>query len=370
MSAICFDHVDEVFGQRPEAAFPLIDQALSRDDIFDRTCQLVAVRDACLRVEEGEMCVLMGLSGSGKSSLLRAINGLNPISRGQLTVRCAGAEVDMANCSARQLREVRTRGIAMVFQNFALMPWLNVEENVAFGLHALQLSAKESKRRVDTVLEQVGLGRRRYALPAELSGGMQQRVGLARALAVDSDILLMDEPFSALDPLIRNQLQDELLSLQKTLRKTIVFVSHDMDEALKLGSHIAILRDGQIVQNGTPQAIMFQPADDYVRQFVKHSNPLNVLSAASLMRPGHFPGLEQIMSAAQNAHSAVQYWHAPEPLSLLRAKPTVVDADIRLREAFAVYAQTGCELILAQDGKMVGCLSGAQMSRAILGQAA
>ncbi|MCX7205410.1 MAG: ATP-binding cassette domain-containing protein [Proteobacteria bacterium] len=369
MSAICFDHVDEVFGQQPESAFPLIDQSLSRDDIFDRTGQLVAVRDVCLRVEEGEMCVLMGLSGSGKSSLLRAINGLNPISRGQLTVRCAGAEIDMTHCSAKQLQAVRTRGIAMVFQNFALMPWLNVEENVAFGLHALQLSAKESKRRVDAVLEQVGLGRRRYALPAELSGGMQQRVGLARALVVDSDILLMDEPFSALDPLIRNQLQDELLSLQKTLRKTIVFVSHDMDEALKLGSQIAILRDGQIVQNGTPQEIMFKPADDYVRQFVRHSNPLNVLSAASLMRPGHFSSLE-LMASGAHAQSSVQYWHAAEPLALLRAKPTVVDADIRLREAFAVYAQTGCELILAQDGKMVGCLSGAQMSRAILGQAA
>ncbi|MFC7419780.1 glycine betaine/L-proline ABC transporter ATP-binding protein [Iodobacter arcticus] len=369
MSAICFDHVDEVFGEQPEAAFALMDQSRSRDDIFDQTGQLVAVRDACLRVEEGEICVLMGLSGSGKSSLLRAINGLNPISRGQLTVRCAGAEVDMAHCSARQLQEVRTRGIAMVFQNFALMPWLNVEENVAFGLHALQLSAKENKRRVDMVLEQVGLGRRRHALPAELSGGMQQRVGLARALVVDSDILLMDEPFSALDPLIRNQLQDELLSLQKALRKTIVFVSHDMDEALKLGSHIAILRDGQIVQNGTPQDIMFKPADDYVRQFVQHSNPLNVLSAASLMQPGHFPSLEG-MAAKELARPALQYWHASEPLALLRAKPTVVDADIRLREAFAVYAQTGCELILAQDGKMVGRLSGAEMSRAILGQVA
>ncbi|WP_293936467.1 glycine betaine/L-proline ABC transporter ATP-binding protein [Iodobacter sp.] len=366
MSAICFEHVDEVFGAQPASAFALMDQALSRDDIFDRTGQLVAVRDVCLRVEEGEICVLMGLSGSGKSSLLRAINGLNPVSRGQLTVRCAGVDVDMAHCSAKQLREVRSRGIAMVFQNFALMPWLTVEENVAFGLHALQLSAKESQRRVNKVLDQVGLARRRHALPAELSGGMQQRVGLARALVVESDILLMDEPFSALDPLIRNQLQDELLSLQKELHKTIVFVSHDMDEALKLGSHIAILRDGQVVQNGRPQDIMFQPADEYVRQFVQHSNPLNVLSAASVMRPN----LEAVALEGAVLSANLQYWYAEEPLALLGAKPTVVDADIRLREAFAVYAQTGCELILAHNGQMVGRLSGAEMSRAILGQAA
>ncbi len=226
----------------------------------------------------------MGLSGSGKSSLLRCINGLNTVSRGSLFVEHEGSQINIANCSAAELKMMRTKRIAMVFQKFALMPWLTVRENISFGLEMQGRPEKERRKLVDEKLELVGLTQWRNKKPDELSGGMQQRVGLARALAMDADILLMDEPFSALDPLIRQGLQDELLALQSKLSKTIVFVSHDLDEALKLGSRIAIMKDGRIVQYSVPEQIVLNPADEYVRTFVAHTNPLNVLCGRSLMR--------------------------------------------------------------------------------------
>jgi glycine betaine/proline transport system ATP-binding protein len=285
MSVLRFSHVDVIFGSNPSIAIEMLDKGANRDEIFSKTRNIVAVHDATLSVKEGEICVLMGLSGSGKSSLLRCVNGLNTVSRGQVLIRHEGKDTDVTDCSPAVLHDLRTRRISMVFQNFALMPWRTVQDNVGFGLELGGISKADREQIIREKLKLVRLEEWADKFPGELSGGMQQRVGLARALATDADILLMDEPFSALDPLIREHLQDELLQLQSDLKKTILFVSHDLDEALKLGSLVAIMEAGRIVQVGTPEKIVSEPSNDYVRRFVASMNPLKVLSCASLMRP-------------------------------------------------------------------------------------
>jgi len=284
-TAIEFRHVDIVFGKDPHKALELLDNGKSRDEILAQTNNVIGVADANLSVAEGEIFVMMGLSGSGKSTLLRAVNGLNKVARGAVLVRHKGAMVDVITCAPAVLRDVRSLSVAMVFQQFALLPWRSVRENVGFGLELGGMSKKDRNRIVDQKLEMVGLSRWAEKQTQELSGGMQQRVGLARAFATDADILLMDEPFSALDPLIRTKLQDELLALQSQLQKTILFVSHDLDEALKLGNRIAIMESGRIVQCGTAEDIILHPANAYVAEFVAHMNPLQVLRGASLMKP-------------------------------------------------------------------------------------
>jgi glycine betaine/proline transport system ATP-binding protein len=285
MAAVEFRNVDIVFGGNRKAALDLIDQGASRQDIIEKTEAIPGAMGVTLAVERGEICVLMGLSGSGKSTVLRAVNGLNKVARGSVLVEHDGKAIDVTTCSAATLRDIRMRTVAMVFQQFALLPWRTVRENVGLGLELRGLSHSLRKQVVDEKLALVGLSNWADKFSHELSGGMQQRVGLARAFATDGEILLMDEPFSALDPLIRDKLQDELLDLQKTLKKTIVFVSHDLDEALKLGNTIAILESGRIVQAGTAEDILLRPADDYVAEFVKHMNPLNVLRGTSVMKP-------------------------------------------------------------------------------------
>ena len=284
-NAVRFEHVDVIFGRNTAAALAMLDMGEGRDTILDKTDNLVAVHDASLFVNEGEILVLMGLSGSGKSSLLRCVNGLNTVTRGKVIVHTGDQEVDVANCSGETLRQLRRNRISMVFQQFALMPWLTVRDNVAFGLEVRGVPKTERERIVDEKLKLVRLDKFAEKFAHELSGGMQQRVGLARAFATDAQILLMDEPFSALDPLIREHLQDELIDLQRALKKTIVFVSHDLDEALKIGSRIAIMEAGQIVQFGPPEDIITKPTNDYVRRFVASMNPLNVLTGGILMRP-------------------------------------------------------------------------------------
>ena len=239
---------------------------------------------ANLTVHEGEISVLMGLSGSGKSTLLRAVNLLNVPARGNVFVKAGDKTVDVVNCDADTLRSIRQKNVAMVFQQFALLPWRTVEENVGLGLELAGMPDAERKITVDRQLKLVGLDQWAKKYAHELSGGMQQRVGLARAFATEAPILLMDEPFSALDPLIRTKLQDELLQLQATLKKTIVFVSHDLEEALKIGSHITIMEGGRIVQTGAPEDIVLRPANDYVRDFIANVNPLSVLTAWNVMR--------------------------------------------------------------------------------------
>ncbi len=285
MSAVEFDRVSIVFGDRPEQALPLMDQGLSREEIQQRTGQVLGVHDCSLQVAEGEILVLMGLSGSGKSTLLRAVNGLNPVVRGAVRVRTDGGMVDVTHADAATLRRLRLRSIAMVFQQFGLLPWRTVAENVGLGLELGGMGRAARRARVAEQLALVGLSDWADRKVGELSGGMQQRVGLARAFATDAPILLMDEPFSALDPLIRTRLQDELLSLQERLKRTIIFVSHDLDEAFKIGNRIAIMEGGRIVQCGTPRDIFSSPASDYVADFVANMNPLGVLTARDVMVP-------------------------------------------------------------------------------------
>jgi glycine betaine/proline transport system ATP-binding protein len=285
INAVRFENVDVIFGQRSKEALALLDQGEGRDSILDKTGSLVAVHDASLYVNEGEILVLMGLSGSGKSSLLRCVNGLNQVSRGHVQVATGKGEVDVASCSEEALRDLRRNRISMVFQQFALMPWLTVRDNVGFGLDIRGMAKAEQTRIVNEKIALVRLDKFADKFPHELSGGMQQRVGLARSFATEADILLMDEPFSALDPLIREHLQDELIELQRKLKKTIIFVSHDLDEALKIGTRIAIMEAGKVVQFAVPEEIILNPINDYVRQFVASMNPLTVLKGGTLMRP-------------------------------------------------------------------------------------
>ena len=291
-AAVEFKDVDILFGKAGRGrrdpalakALDLLAAGSTRSQIAADTGVVLGVAGANLTVTAGEISVLMGLSGSGKSTLLRAANGLNTVTRGQILVRHGDGVVDVAACDPPTLREVRRKSIAMVFQQFALLPWRTVRDNVGLGLEFQGMDKAERRRIVDEKLELVGLSEWADRKTQELSGGMQQRVGLARAFATDADILLMDEPFSALDPLIRSRLQDELISLQDTVHKTIIFVSHDLDEALKLGDQISIMEGGRIVQTGTAEDIVLRPANDYVGQFVRHMNPLSVLTGTTVMR--------------------------------------------------------------------------------------
>jgi len=290
MNAVEFDNVSIVFGDKPETALPLMDQGLERAEIREATGQVLGVHDCSLNVAEGEILVLMGLSGSGKSTLLRAVNGLNPVIRGEVRIHDDDWTCSVGNGSAADLRRIRRKCVSMVFQQFGLLPWRTVRENVGLGLELAGLDKTARTARVDEELKMVGLDDRADALVGELSGGMQQRVGLARAFATDAPILLLDEPFSALDPLIRTRLQDELLDLQKQRGRTIIFVSHDLDEAFKIGNRIAIMEGGRIVQCGTPREIFTNPANGYVAEFVAHMNPLGVLTARDVMTSGDAEG--------------------------------------------------------------------------------
>ncbi len=279
MNAVEFDAVNIVFGDQPAQALPLMDQGQSRAEIQKSTAQVLGVHNCSLTVGNGEILVLMGLSGSGKSTLLRAVNGLNPVCRGEVRVLDGTRMTSVTHADAATLRRLRLTTIAMVFQQFGLLPWRSVRENVGLGLELAGIEDAPRRERVETQLALVGLSQWADRKVGELSGGMQQRVGLARAFVTDAPILLMDEPFSALDPLIRARLQDELLDLQDKLKRTIVFVSHDLDEAFKLGDRIALMEGGRIVQCGTAREIFSNPVSDYVADFVNHMNPLAVLTA-------------------------------------------------------------------------------------------
>ena len=285
MTAVRFENVSIVFGDHPERALPLMDQGQSRSEIQASTGQVLGVHDCALEVAEGEILVLMGLSGSGKSTLLRAVNGLNPVCRGAVQVWDGAGMVDVTHADAATLRRIRQRHVAMVFQQFGLLPWRTVRENVGLGLELAGIPPEARAPKVDAQLALVNLTQWAERKVGELSGGMQQRVGLARAFATEAPILLMDEPFSALDPLIRAKLQDELLDLQAKLRRTIIFVSHDLDEAFKIGNRIALMDGGRIVQCGTAREIIANPVSDYVADFVAHMNPLGVLTARDVMGP-------------------------------------------------------------------------------------
>ncbi|ELG2042646.1 glycine betaine/L-proline ABC transporter ATP-binding protein ProV [Vibrio fluvialis] len=270
----------KVFGETPEDAFTLIEQGLNKDQIFEQTGLTVGVKDVSLSINEGEIFVIMGLSGSGKSTLVRLLNRLIEPTRGSVLLKGS----DIAHISDNELREVRRQNISMVFQNFALMPHMTVIENTAFGLELAGVPEAQRHQAAKAALERVGLDAYCESYPDELSGGMKQRVGLARALTNDPDILLMDEAFSALDPLIRTEMQDELIRLQNDDKRTIVFISHDLDEAMRIGDRIAIMQDGVVVQVGTPDEILHQPANDYVSSFFRGVNVASVFCAKDIAR--------------------------------------------------------------------------------------
>lgn len=269
----------KVFGRRPQEAVRALEAGASRDEVASNGT--AAVIDASFEVKTGEIFVVMGLSGSGKSTLIRMLNGLLEPTSGVVTV----AGTDISGIPARELREVRRRTISMVFQHFALLPHRTVLDNAAYALEVQGVPRQEREERARRVIDVVGLGGWGDKLPEQLSGGMKQRVGLARALAAGTDILLMDEAFSALDPLIRREMQEQLVELHADLGKTIIFITHDLNEAMFLGDRIAVMRDGRIVQVGTPEDILTDPANDYVAQFVQDVDRARVLTAASAMEP-------------------------------------------------------------------------------------
>jgi glycine betaine/proline transport system ATP-binding protein len=328
--AVIFDRVSIVFGDQPDRALPLMDQGLSRSEIQTRTGQILGVHDCSLTVDEGEILVLMGLSGSGKSTLLRGVNALNPVVRGEVRVLDGDKMASVTKAEPEALRRLRLNRIAMVFQQFGLLPWRTVRDNVGLGLELAGQTPEQRLSKVDEQLKLVNLSQWADRKVGELSGGMQQRVGLARAFVTDAPILLMDEPFSALDPLIRARLQDELLDLQAKLKRTIIFVSHDLDEAFKLGDRIALMEGGRIVQIGTARQIIANPVSEYVADFVAHMNPLGVLTARDVMEAG--------TSAA-----------------------TAIDAELPVKTVMAALSAGATELCVTDAGQPIGRIRAASL---------
>ena len=325
----------KIFGPRPAQAL----KAITTDSASAAAGHVVAVRDVSFDVARGETFVVMGLSGSGKSTLVRCLLRLAEPTAGE--IHAAGQ--DLLTLSESDLREVRRHKISMVFQSFGLLPHRRVLENVAFGLEVRGATVREREARARSMIELVGLGGWERHYPRQLSGGMQQRVGLARALAGDPEIMLYDEPFSALDPLIRREMQDELLRLQASLHKTSVFITHDFAEALRLGDRIAIMRDGKIVQIGTPEDLTLAPADEYVAAFVRDAPRAKVLSIGRVMRPIPDNG-------------------RPPEGQALRATD-------RLEAALPIVAaQEGPVPVVDDDGELCGCLDRADVMRTLAGE--
>jgi glycine betaine/proline transport system ATP-binding protein len=390
-----FKNVDILFsregrdGRRAKRdALAALDAGKSRADIQNEYGVIVGVAGASLAVERGEISVLMGLSGSGKSTLLRAANGLNPVTRGSVLVGEAQSVIDVATCDSQQMRKLRRERVAMVFQQFGLLPWRTVRDNVGFGLELRGEPAARRNSIVSEKLELVGLSQWATRYVSELSGGMQQRVGLARAFATDADILLMDEPFSALDPLIRGKLQDELLELQSRVKKTILFVSHDMDEALRLGDRISILQNGRIIQTGTADDIVLAPADDYVAEFVRHMNPMTVLTGSMIMqRRAHLQSdgaavwldrarryrlsLDDLDRATDLTIDGTPHVlnHISDEADVERVHEglSVVPASVALQAIIRLRQRTGHPVLVSDQGRILGVCCESDIIRALAG---
>lgn len=377
----------KIFGDQPEKAFKLLAKGHDRASILQKTGQTLGVQDVNLAIDEGEIFVVMGLSGSGKSTLVRLFNRLIEPTRGQVLIDGE----DIAAISDSELRQVRRKKISMVFQSFALMPHLSVLENTAFGLELAGVPLAERQQSARQALHQVGLGQWIDAFPDALSGGMKQRVGLARALANDPDILLMDEAFSALDPLIRTEMQDELLKLQASQQRTIVFISHDLDEAMRIGDRIAIMQDGQLVQVGTPDEILNQPANDYVRAFFRGVDLANVFSARDVASRKQMPlikkhttdgpgnALRQLKEqerefgyvvdrrrrfigvvSVESLGQAVRAKGSLEQALLADIQPIL--ADTALNELISLVAAAPCQVpVVEEDGTYLGLISKANL---------
>ncbi|MDY0926468.1 glycine betaine/L-proline ABC transporter ATP-binding protein ProV [Enterobacter sp. CFBP8995] len=380
----------KVFGDNPEKAFKLIDKGESKESILAKTGLSVGVKNASLAIEEGEIFVIMGLSGSGKSTMVRLLNRLIEPTRGQVIID----GVDIAKISESELREVRRNKISMVFQSFALMPHMTVLNNAAFGMELAGVPLQERQEKSLEALRQVGLDNYAHSYPDELSGGMRQRVGLARALAINPDILLMDEAFSALDPLIRTEMQDELVKLQAKHQRTIVFISHDLDEAMRIGDRIAIMQGGEVVQVGTPDEILNNPANDYVRTFFRGVDISHVFSAkdiarrsaGSLIRKAAGFGPRSAIKLLQDEDREYGYvlekqkfvgvvstdslkaaLAAGEGLdSALLDTPLAVPADTSLNDLLSHVAQAPCAVpVVSEENQYVGIISKSMLLRAL-----
>ncbi|AWN16373.1 glycine betaine/L-proline ABC transporter ATP-binding protein ProV [Salinisphaera sp. LB1] len=301
------EHVYKIFGAYPKRALERVNKGQGKDQIFAETGMTVGVSDASFEVNEGEIFVVMGLSGSGKSTLVRMLNRLIDPSAGAIKINGR----DITKMSRKELIELRRHEISMVFQSFALMPHQTVLENTCFGLVTAGIDKQEREKRALEALDAVGLKANADSYPDELSGGMKQRVGLARALAVNPGILLMDEAFSALDPLIRTEMQDELLRLQSEQARTVVFITHDLDEAMRVGDRIAILQGGVVVQVGTPEEIVRKPANDYVRSFFRDVNVGHVFTAADIARRDQVTVIERAGSSVRAALSRLNKHDRP-----------------------------------------------------------
>jgi glycine betaine/proline transport system ATP-binding protein len=280
MSKIEIKNVYKIFGNNPQSVMPMVRDGATKEDVLEQTGHTVGLDNVSLNIEEGETFVCMGLSGSGKSTLIRHLNRLIDPTEGEIIVD----GTNVMNCNTEQLINFRRHKMSMVFQRFGLFPHKTVMQNVGYGLEMQGKTAEERNKIAMEKIEAVGLNGFENQFPNQLSGGMQQRVGLARALATDTDIMLMDEAFSALDPLIRSDMQKQLIDLQSELKKTIVFITHDLDESLRLGDHIGILNAGKLIQVGTPVDIIMNPADDYVKAFVKDVNRAKVIKAKIIMK--------------------------------------------------------------------------------------
>ena len=375
MPHIEIEGLAKVFGPDPASVLPLLAEGVSKDEILARTGHVVGLQDVDITVERGETFVVMGLSGSGKSTLVRCLNRLIEPTAGALRID----GVDVLALGTRDLRELRRHRIGMVFQRFALLPHRTVVDNVAFGLQIQGVKASERQARAREWITTVGLGGYEDARPSELSGGMQQRVGLARALCTDPDVLLMDEAFSALDPLIRREMQDELVRLQRELHKTIVFITHDLDEALRLGDRIAILKAGRVVQIGTPVDIVTKPADAYVKAFVEDVNRARVLKVKHVIHQPIEASLRDLagdvaarLTAAESQaafvvdderrfQGVVTGWEAGDTspttpvIDLLREQTLTLDADTLLEDAMEPLGDSPLPVaVLDAGGRLLG----------------
>jgi glycine betaine/proline transport system ATP-binding protein len=325
----------KVYGPHPERIVGSPEADLPRPELLEKTGCVAAIKDVSFDVPPGEVFVVMGLSGSGKSTLVRMINRLHDPTAGEIVVDGE----NLLTLSAERLRELRRRKISMVFQHFGLLPHRWIVDNVAFGLEVQGMEREDRERKAVEVLEVVGLGGWAQHYPDELSGGMQQRVGLARALATDPEIMLFDEPFSALDPLIRRDMQDEVIRLQREVRKTMIFITHDLAEALKLGDRIAIMKDGRFVQVGTPEEVVAHPADDYVADFTKDVPRAHVLTARAIMRPANGQALAD--------------------------GPTVAPGTI-VQDLISIVAETDRTIRVVDDGAVVGVVDRAAVMAALV----
>ncbi|WP_101843414.1 glycine betaine/L-proline ABC transporter ATP-binding protein [Halobacillus sp. Marseille-P3879] len=379
MPIIEVNNLSKIFGKNPKKATKFLDEGLSKDEILQKTGNTVGVNRASFNVEEGEIFVIMGLSGSGKSTLVRLINRLIDPTEGSVLIDGN----DLAKMDKKSLREVRRQKLSMVFQRFGLFPHRTILENAEFGLEVQGLDKEERKSRAKESLEMVGLGGYINQYPAQLSGGMQQRVGLARALANDPEVLLMDEAFSALDPLIRKEMQDELLELQESMKKTILFITHDLDEALRIGDRIALMKDGRIVQIGTPEEILVNPANDYVEKFVEDVDRAKVLNAENIMKRPETVDIEKhgprtalermrkeglssiyVTDARRKLYGYVTAEDVSEAAkqemkdlkSILRTDVPKVQKDTSMNEIFTIIHDTPVPVAVVEDNKLLGII--------------